>query len=1514
MRAECKMTFLSKIKLKLKQILFVLIFAVSLSLSASAQEITAIDFNGDLIGKVIPDGNVISFDNQIIGNITADSLVVNKDGVLIGGVIPQGVAIGNDTKVLGKVGSDGAVRLSSGKIIGKVLPVGLVVDDYYNIIGSVLFPGLVYGTNGEAIGRLAGNGIYTDMMGIDIGYVAPTGYAYRREQDTFRLDGRLISSKMVISLKGEFIGSVLPGGAVAGFDTKIIGRIRANGFVYDKDNQIIGSIVRTGYAFDDNGGTLGYVSYNGEVINKGKTVGRMQADGEIVDTKGKHLGYFVDFAATATDTSGKYLGRLFPDGSIVKTKEKIGQLGPRGTVINSKGDIIGSIFNTGSVFDYTGYLRGMVLSSGEFISLGGNKNGTIIQNQVYNTAGEIVGRVWEPSLVVDINNKALGVPNITGYTLDGQQKATPYGYVLSMNGDVKGSALPFRPLYSLQGNDVGRINLDGSIRGTSGTDVSGHLTPAGIMLDERNRLLGKMIIFNTVIKNNGGSFERFSDGNLLLDNQNKIVGKVLPDYSVIQTSATDGNNLMPDIGRAWNGYVAVGINGNFIGNVTQDGTINDNTGVKVGRVTVSGLVVDNNNSFSGSVVPYQPVVSINGCESLGLVTPDGSVRNVRDIHVGRILTNKQVVSDSGVVTGYVINPDSVIDFNGNISGVVSVNGRVVNYNNEFSSCADSFGNIYKSDGSLIAKTVAYEPVMNFRDEIIGRSIADGSVVDKDGRVSGYMQPNDNINSKVGRPLGELFRYKVAFDNSGRYFGMVQPDASIINDAGQIVGKVNSEGFVLSGGKKTGYALYDFYIYNKNNIAVGYFTKTGEAMSFNNKNLGRVYRGFVIDNSDNIIGRGNRSYNIRNNNYTVLGTLNFNGDLISADNRKLGKIDENGEIFDEQNNFIAKANPLQYYSAVRQMVVVDNNGNFLGYLDDYGNVTDKKGNVIGYKDSSGKLVDNNGNIIGRVADNEKVYDMDGNLVGYVNSYGEAVDENGKVIGRLNDNSMVLDASGNLIGGIGSNWYERVKPRNKPVSNTEIPEIGVNVNNNNSNKPPRSFNIALSVDGGYLGEIQSDGRVIDSKGNEVGKLLPDETIVDKEGNIVGLKDNKPSDNQEVFVPGGTGPGTAHGIGNDNINVGPAGGLRPEQQYAWNVAMAERRKNISVGKISTTRSKESFDGMQKDWSEQGISKVISSWRVDMSEMILADKPIPAVIARSIDSSHPTPVTAFVERNVYAEEGRNVLIPAGSRVIGTIGSVVATSEKTSTSAKVDINWTRLIRPDGSIFVFNGLTGDAQGRGGALGYLDQQLFKRYALPLMTSAITSFTSYFIATDETSDGENESSKQQAANDARQNFITDMNSIFEQILGDKASIRPMTYIPAGTRIIIYPQADLWLRSIEREVDESSTTVPGGRGLLDGNEGKRGVQNNNNNASGGQVVYDEQGNVTNQENTSGGLIPTYSDKPQQRVVPPPPVYSGQPTPNLGVATVQRPSSGYTPPPSSSRPSAPSGGGSDDEIPQLF
>ena len=88
----------------------------------------------------------------------------------------------------------------------------------------------------------------------------------------------------------------------------------------------------------------------------------------------------------------------------------------------------------------------------------------------------------------------------------------------------------------------------------------------------------------------------------------------------------------------------------------------------------------------------------------------------------------------------------------------------------------------------------------------------------------------------------------------------------------------------------------------------------------------------------------------------------------------------------------------------------------------------------------------------------------------------------------------------------------------------------------------------------------------------------------------------------------------------------------------------------------------------------------------------------------------------------------------------------------------------------------------------------------MTTALTSYTSYIMADDDNeSSGVNETPKQQAANDARQNFLNQMNQVFEQILSDKTNIRPLTYVPAGTRIIVYPNVDLWMRTRDRNPKE-------------------------------------------------------------------------------------------------------------------
>ena len=90
----------------------------------------------------------------------------------------------------------------------------------------------------------------------------PDGYAYRKTGSDISLDGRLISSKMIISPDGKFIGSIVPGGQITDFDGKAIGFIHANGLAYDENAKIIGRLVRSGYAFDDYGNYYVIKVYN----------------------------------------------------------------------------------------------------------------------------------------------------------------------------------------------------------------------------------------------------------------------------------------------------------------------------------------------------------------------------------------------------------------------------------------------------------------------------------------------------------------------------------------------------------------------------------------------------------------------------------------------------------------------------------------------------------------------------------------------------------------------------------------------------------------------------------------------------------------------------------------------------------------------------------------------------------------------------------------------------------------------------------------------------------------------------------------------------------------------------------------------------------------------------------------------------------------------------------------------------------------------------------------------------
>ncbi len=222
-------------------------------------------------------------------------------------------------------------------------------------------------------------------------------------------------------------------------------------------------------------------------------------------------------------------------------------------------------------------------------------------------------------------------------------------------------------------------------------------------------------------------------------------------------------------------------------------------------------------------------------------------------------------------------------------------------------------------------------------------------------------------------------------------------------------------------------------------------------------------------------------------------------------------------------------------------------------------------------------------------------------------------------------------------------------------------------------------------------------------------------------------------------------------------------------------------------------------KNWESLGVTGSVSSWPVDMTHVILQGRTIPAVLARSIDSRFAEgPALAIVDTNVYAEEGRNILIPAGSQLMGTYSGEDAGSTIEGV-AKINITWTRLVRPDGVAFSLNAPSGDIMGRGGVAAYLDEQLVTKYGTGIMGTLAQSAIAYMMATNEDSHmsdsgNSSQSNKSQAANDARKAFIDKFGEIVDDWVAHGQAIPPVVYVPIGTRLNVILNQDLWLRSSE------------------------------------------------------------------------------------------------------------------------
>ena len=219
-----------------------------------------------------------------------------------------------------------------------------------------------------------------------------------------------------------------------------------------------------------------------------------------------------------------------------------------------------------------------------------------------------------------------------------------------------------------------------------------------------------------------------------------------------------------------------------------------------------------------------------------------------------------------------------------------------------------------------------------------------------------------------------------------------------------------------------------------------------------------------------------------------------------------------------------------------------------------------------------------------------------------------------------------------------------------------------------------------------------------------------------------------------------------------------------------------------------------------------VFSSDPFDRRFVLRQYKPIPATIVSEVradpklyEKGQSLPVRATVDRNVYADDGRTIVIPTGTLMLGYVAGELPGPYKSI--GRMEIKWYQFILPSGVEFNFNNenapFSGDSQGRQGVPGHGSTDYVEQLVMPMLTAIVPAAVNMIAPISDAFinqiDLDNntvvQSGKIRSSELAKNEIITAWNQVAQKLIVDAMdnTIPPFS-IAAGTRITVYSPMDL------------------------------------------------------------------------------------------------------------------------------
>ncbi len=217
-----------------------------------------------------------------------------------------------------------------------------------------------------------------------------------------------------------------------------------------------------------------------------------------------------------------------------------------------------------------------------------------------------------------------------------------------------------------------------------------------------------------------------------------------------------------------------------------------------------------------------------------------------------------------------------------------------------------------------------------------------------------------------------------------------------------------------------------------------------------------------------------------------------------------------------------------------------------------------------------------------------------------------------------------------------------------------------------------------------------------------------------------------------------------------------------------------------------------------------IVSSMPHDRKFILRQYKPIPATIVSEILADRAAleeglPVRATVDRNVYSDDGRTIIIPTGTLMLGYVTGEIPGPYKAI--GRMNINWYQFILPNGVEFNFQSgkepFSGDSQGRSGVPGRGSTDYMEQFLMPMLTAIVPAAVNMIAPISDAFvnqiDLDNntvvQSGTVRSSELAKNEIITAWNQVAKKLLVDMMdNTVPPFSIAAGTRITVYSPVDL------------------------------------------------------------------------------------------------------------------------------